>query len=48
VSSIEKILSRDMKLINSCSCPKLSTFHCTQGRIKLMWCPGQNRDCEAP
>jgi len=26
VSSIEKILSREMKLINSCSCPMLSTF----------------------
>jgi len=29
VSSIEKILSREMKLIHSCSCPMLSTFQRT-------------------
>jgi len=26
VNSIEKIASREMKLINCCSCPMLSTF----------------------
>ena len=36
VNSIEKILSREMKLINSCLCPMLSTFYLAYV-LRVVW-----------